>query len=254
MCSWSDDEVFYFVSLVEQFPALWDSSRNDYNDNAKKRYLWNKVAGEMNENYLENGPYEVDVLKGIFANKRRTYRKEKKKVRTTTSGQPASEVYTGKWIFFAAMRFLDAVPEPNHRFCSGDYGSSASSAIEPHHNRDILAPAEQSGGEEGELSVMLEESSSTNSPTTSRRVESPPTLSTKRPRQLRSSGPSSEDWVQRQAVLHSIASAMQQPSEPNDASFFFAKTIAAHMRQLDAVKQVQCQKEILDTVEKFLTM
>lgn len=71
---------------------------------------------------------------GVFflflVGKRRTYRKERQKVRKATSSQAASEGYAGKWAFFSAMRFLDAVPEPKHRSCSRDYGSRASSAVE----------------------------------------------------------------------------------------------------------------------------
>lgn len=59
MATWNDDQVLYFVALVQQFPALWDSSRNEYNDTFKKRALWNNIVEEMNAKYPENGPYDA---------------------------------------------------------------------------------------------------------------------------------------------------------------------------------------------------
>ncbi|KAH9372224.1 hypothetical protein HPB48_003431 [Haemaphysalis longicornis] len=256
MAEWNDDQVRYFVSLVEQFPTLWDSSRSDFCDSMKKRSIWGNIVDEMSLRYPENGPYTPDGLKGVFSNKRCTFRKERKKVRKTTSGQPASECYAGKWAFYSAMQFLDAVPEPNHRISSGDYCSSARSAVEvlyfyallplsmsktkfqertecsytdPPAGQtlflqappdDSLVPAETHGTVEEELPALGEESLN-NSPAPVNRLNPLPTPSRKRPRQARTSGPSSDDWAQRQAVLQTIAAAVQEPSEPNDAAFFF---------------------------------
>lgn len=57
MADWNDDQVRYFVALVQQFPALWDPSRRDFSDNIKKRTLWDKIVDEMSLRYPENGPY-----------------------------------------------------------------------------------------------------------------------------------------------------------------------------------------------------
>ncbi|KAH6943019.1 hypothetical protein HPB50_014026 [Hyalomma asiaticum] len=75
---------FFFLSLVEQFPALWDPSRDDYANNILR-----------------------NALRTFFNNKRRTYRNERKKVNKTKSGQPADDAYAGKWKFFTALSFLE---------------------------------------------------------------------------------------------------------------------------------------------------
>ncbi|KAH7969675.1 hypothetical protein HPB52_021023 [Rhipicephalus sanguineus] len=119
MATWSDDATLYFLSLVEQFPTLWDTGRDDYSNNPKKQALWERVAKEMTAKYPAHGPYNVEVLKTLFANKRRTFRKEKKKVSDTKSGQALAECYSGKWKFYRAMKFLEGINQPAHRFVSG---------------------------------------------------------------------------------------------------------------------------------------
>ncbi|KAL1477349.1 hypothetical protein MTO96_035800 [Rhipicephalus appendiculatus] len=119
MATRSYDATLYFLSLVEQFPTLWDTGRDDYSNNPKKQALWERVAKEMAAKYPAHGPYNVEALKTLFANKRRTFRKEEKKVSDTKSDQALAECYSGKWKFFRAMKFLEGINQPTHRFVSG---------------------------------------------------------------------------------------------------------------------------------------
>lgn len=100
---------------------------------------------------------------------------------------------------------------------------------------DSLVLAEPNGTEEEELPALME-GSPTNSPAPLSRLDPLP-----------APGPSSDDWAQRQAVLQSIAVAVQGPSKPNDATFFlflfFSKVVAANMRQPDAVKQLSVKRK-----------
>ncbi|KAH6932645.1 hypothetical protein HPB50_008229 [Hyalomma asiaticum] len=108
----NDEATLFFLSLVEQFPALWDPSRDDYANNILRSTLWQHISKEMQKQYPDGGPYTPDALRTFFNNKRRTYRNERKKVNKTKSGQPADDVYAGKWKFFTALSFLETTQRP----------------------------------------------------------------------------------------------------------------------------------------------
>lgn len=97
---------------------------------------------------------------------------------------------------------------------------------------DSLVLEELHDTEEEELPALMEESPNDPPAPVNNRLDPLQTPSRKRPRQARTSGPSSDDWAQRQTVLQTIAAAVQEPSEPNDTPLFFfvfSKMVAAHM-------------------------
>ncbi|KAG0439226.1 hypothetical protein HPB47_016716 [Ixodes persulcatus] len=118
-----DEATFFFLSLVEQFPALWDMSSEDYSRSHLKNSIWQQIGAEMGARYPQFAPYSVEALKVLLQNKRRNFRDEKKKILKTKSGQPASDGYMGKWKFFKALMFLDTVDgNSGKRGLSDDFG------------------------------------------------------------------------------------------------------------------------------------
>ncbi|KAL1484697.1 hypothetical protein MTO96_032434 [Rhipicephalus appendiculatus] len=55
-----DDATFYFIHIVEEFPTLWDLSRADYADVAKKQSIWEHIVEEMKK-WPTDGPYSIGV-------------------------------------------------------------------------------------------------------------------------------------------------------------------------------------------------
>ncbi|XP_040069115.1 uncharacterized protein LOC120842152 [Ixodes scapularis] len=121
----SDEATFHLLSLVEQYPCLWDTGSADYSKTNLKTSVWEHIGMEMMERFPQFGPYSADSLKLLLKNKRRTFREEKKKILQTKSGQPSDDVYIGKWKFYRAMLFLDASDvNPGKRTCSDNYGET----------------------------------------------------------------------------------------------------------------------------------
>ncbi|KAK8772549.1 hypothetical protein V5799_024207 [Amblyomma americanum] len=63
--SWSDDATFYFLALVQQFPTLWDSSRDDFLMCPKKEHLWHSICKQMSSEHPAHGPYSVGTEKCV---------------------------------------------------------------------------------------------------------------------------------------------------------------------------------------------
>lgn len=54
-----DEATFFFLSLVEQFPALWDMSSEDYSRSHLKNSIWQQIGAEMGARYPQFAPYSV---------------------------------------------------------------------------------------------------------------------------------------------------------------------------------------------------
>ncbi|XP_075550480.1 uncharacterized protein LOC142584205 isoform X2 [Dermacentor variabilis] len=87
MSTWSHDATFYFLALAEQFRTLWDSRRDDHYRCPKKEWLRQNICKRMSQRHPVHEPYNVEMLKTAFANKRWSYRKYKKKGEKRKSGQ-----------------------------------------------------------------------------------------------------------------------------------------------------------------------
>lgn len=57
----TDDATYFFLSLVEQFPALWNPSRDDYSNSILRSTLWQQISDEMQQRYPDCGPLALDV-------------------------------------------------------------------------------------------------------------------------------------------------------------------------------------------------
>ncbi|CAN7979390.1 unnamed protein product, partial [Ixodes persulcatus] len=80
-----------------------------------------------------------DFLKGYLQNKRRTYRDERKILKTKSGGQAAEEAYSGKWKFFSALRFLDgATTRAGMGMSSFDFAGDS----DERSPEDVLSPAQ----------------------------------------------------------------------------------------------------------------
>ena len=59
MAKRNDDATFFFISLVEEFPALWDTSSDMYSKTNIKVSIWQKIAEQMRARFPQFGPYTV---------------------------------------------------------------------------------------------------------------------------------------------------------------------------------------------------
>ncbi|XP_077492176.1 uncharacterized protein LOC144103289 [Amblyomma americanum] len=277
MASWSDDATFYFLALVQQFPTLWDSSRDDFLMCPKKEHLWHSICKQMSSEHPAHGPYSVEGLKNVFANKRRTYRKEKKKIDERKSGQARDDSYVVKWKFFRCLKFLDAVPRPGHRYATEAFeeeavvvqkGESEKRGGEFHS--DCHEPEEylfetssptrrctpDAAGAENhrELSQLGTPASSASAPVPENSGHSALTPPSKRMRQWRSSSTANSILNKRQTALDTLVNAVQRPLAADDAAAHFGNYAAALMRRMNPARQIKCQKEIVDVIEKHLDM
>lgn len=63
----TDDATMFFIALVEQFPAVWDTNREDYCNKHLKEALWQKIATEMEAEWPAFGPYNAGQSWGQLA-------------------------------------------------------------------------------------------------------------------------------------------------------------------------------------------
>lgn len=62
----TDDATMFFIALVEQFPAVWDTNREDYCNKHLKEALWQKIATEMEAEWPAFGPYNAGKCTILF--------------------------------------------------------------------------------------------------------------------------------------------------------------------------------------------
>lgn len=263
----SHDAVMYFLALIEQRPALWDVSHDDYQIRTLKQSLWEEITAQMTRKWPSFGPYNAESLKTLFANKRRTYRLERKKMRD--KGLPdTAAAYTGKWRYFRVLdNFLRNVMQakaPNESLEEQEPETGQEGFEE------VLLP-DDFGDESpqfhilGGSSVASTRASSPevgqSQPESSKRRRDPEPSSTpfrlcssensRRPREPEPSTTPYDLWAQTQS-LAKIARAVEQTIDVDDAAGHFGKTVAALLRPLDGKRLVRCQAEILAVIEKHL--
>ncbi|XP_050047300.1 uncharacterized protein [Dermacentor andersoni] len=263
----SHDALMYFLALIQQRPALWDVSNDDYQIRPLKQSLWEEITAQMTRKWPSFGPCNTESLRTLFANKRRTYRLERKKMRDKGIPETAA-AYTGKWRYF---RVLD-------NFLSGVMQTKASSeSLEEQETEtaqegfeEVLLPDDY--GDESQQFHILGGSSVASTrasspevvqsqPESSKRRRDPepaPTPSrlwsaenSRRPGEPESSTSPYELWAQTQSLAR-IARAVEQSIDADDAAGHFGKTVAALLRPLNGKRLVKCQAEILAVIENHL--
>lgn len=55
----SDEATFHFLSLVEQYPCLWDTGSAEYSNTNMKTSLREHIGKEMMERFSQFGPYSA---------------------------------------------------------------------------------------------------------------------------------------------------------------------------------------------------
>lgn len=55
----SDEATFHLLSLVEQYPCLWDTGSADYSKTNLKTSVWEHIGMEMMERFPQFGPYSA---------------------------------------------------------------------------------------------------------------------------------------------------------------------------------------------------
>ncbi|XP_077545310.1 uncharacterized protein LOC144158349 [Haemaphysalis longicornis] len=231
MSKLGEDGSFFLLSLVEVFPVLWDPGNADYNKTCIKSGIWKQIAEEMALRHPEFAPYTVDGLKSFMQNKRRTYREERKKVVHTKSGQPADDVYVGKWKFFGALKFLDgATQATDSHSVSEDFGLSEMSgegtAAENHPPSPVPSPAATSHSERDE----------------------PPAKRGRSGGQERAA----ELLELRTAALAKMAQCMDAPMPAPDDCSAFGAVVAGHIRQMTGPQRAECQAAIMALISERL--
>nr|XP_050035633.1 uncharacterized protein LOC126531966 [Dermacentor andersoni] len=233
----SDEATVTFLALVEGFPALWNIEHADYANAQLRNRLWQEIALEVAQRHAESSPYSVEFLKAVFANKRRTFRSEKKKKKTTKSGQSTEEVYAGKWRFYSCLTFLDTVKSDDARLVTEEFveKQSAPGLATDTTIQDI---------------VHTEETSAFKSPP-SPCHEQPVVLSqeTAAPGRKRKNA---DMMLQRTAALKKVADALSK-NDTEDSASLFGKLVASYMRQLSPTAILRCQKDAIDAILPYLS-
>ncbi|KAK8766805.1 hypothetical protein V5799_006412 [Amblyomma americanum] len=210
----------------------------------------------MSSEHPAHGPYSVEGLKNVFANKRRTY--------------------VVKWKFFRCLKFLDAVPRPGHRYATeafeeeavvvqkgewekrggefhSDYHEPEEYLLETSSPTRRCTPDAAGAENHGELSQLGTAASSASAPVPENSGHSALTPPSMRLRQWRSSSTANSILNKRQTALETLANAVQRPPAA-DAAAHFGNYAAALTRRMNPARQIKCQKEIVDVIEKHLDM
>ncbi|KAH7952157.1 hypothetical protein HPB52_019576 [Rhipicephalus sanguineus] len=215
----------------------------------------------MTAEYPEHAPYSVEYLKTLFTNKRRTYRKEKKKVSDTKSGQALAEGYSGKWKYFHAMKFLENITQRGPRFVSGADGaqgtvdelgdlSNANDVPDSVSNVPLESTQLPLNEEEEDQSSATEDSKGT-------MEDAAIVASTNAGKPCRIRRPqdtcetSDEMFAQLQALLENIAKGIQ-PEAPDDPATHFGRYVASLMKKMSLSRQLMCQEEIIAVLQEYV--
>ncbi|CAN7945776.1 unnamed protein product [Ixodes pacificus] len=224
----SDEATFHLLSLVEQYPCLWDTGSADYSKTNLKTSVWEHIGMEMMERFPQFGPYSADSLKLLLKNKRRTFREEKKKILQTKSGQPSDDVYIGKWKFYRAMLFLDASDvNPGKRTCSDNYG-------------ETIEEGSAGGSDVSTPSTSVEPSSPLP------QGDASAVRSTKR----KTDSETQSLLEQRTATLERMARCLEEPA-PDDCAGF-GSVVAQYLRQMPMLKRAKCEAQMMQLIVSHL--
>ncbi|CAN7939229.1 unnamed protein product [Ixodes hexagonus] len=225
------------MALVEEYPALWDIGSPDYSKSHLNTSIWRQVSEDMTGRFPQFGPYTVENLKLFLQYKRRTFREEKKKILKTKSGQPADDLYLGKWKFFAAMKFLDTTQRTSaKRSTSEDFEVVEVDGVS---DRNIHSPPSPCLGAGHPSRPPTSRSSSagarTSASATPKRKNDATRLSL---------------MEERTAVLSKMAKSLDV-QEPDDSAAF-GTVVAQHLRRMPTVRRAKCQAAILSLVTSYL--
>jgi hypothetical protein len=100
----TDDQIINLINEYEKYPVLWDPNHKFYKLNNKKKDAWDEMASFFNIN--------GEVLKKKMNSVLNSYRRERQKVNSKTSGMGANEVYTSTWFAYNALQFLHTKYQP----------------------------------------------------------------------------------------------------------------------------------------------
>ncbi|CAN7939024.1 unnamed protein product [Ixodes hexagonus] len=225
-----DDSTLFLMSLVEEYPALWDIGSPDYSKSHLKTSIWQQVSEDMTGRFPQFGPYTVENLKLFLQYKRRTFREEKKKILKTKSGQPADDLYLGKWKFFAAMKFLDTTQR----------------TLAKRSTSEDIEVVEVDGEPQATPGCSVTQAPSPTSSSSSAGARTSASATPKRKHDATQLSLMEE----RTAVLSKIAKSLDV-QEPDDSAAF-GMVVAQHLRHMPTVKRAKCLAAILSLVTSYL--
>lgn len=91
-------DVELLISLVQQFPCIYNKKDPNYKDNVVINNAWTEIGTTIDE-HVESCQTVWKYLKEKYCRERKAYEKR------TLSGAPAED--TSKWEYYVAMNFLD---------------------------------------------------------------------------------------------------------------------------------------------------
>ncbi|XP_077492291.1 uncharacterized protein LOC144103451 [Amblyomma americanum] len=247
----SHEAADYFIDLVRERPALWDVDNKDYSKRDIKDSMWNDAVSQMKKNWPAYGPYTAASLCTLFNNKRRTYRKERKKIRPK-SGHDSVGVYVGKWRFFRSMSFLESMAQKRDLSGAVDEEAMDRETPPPESFHEVLLPDDVCDNNL-QFSIISATSVASTTSLSPDVGQSQPESSSKRPRKPDVScamEPFELDTTSQPAPK--TARTVAETAECGDAAVYFGKIVTALLRPLSPKKLVKCQADILTVIERYL--
>eukprot|EP00112_Aurelia_sp_Birch-Aquarium-sp1_P025869 Seg8859.2 transcript_id=Seg8859.2/GoldUCD/mRNA.D3Y31 product="hypothetical protein" protein_id=Seg8859.2/GoldUCD/D3Y31 len=131
---WSNEDTALLIDMLEERPCLWDTGSKDYHSRNKRA-----KAIEDIQDTIGIPPTEIKLK---ITSLRGQLGRELAKVSKTKSGQSVDDCYKSTWIFWERLQFLRPVMQPGN-------------------SRDSMQSSSETSPESLEITVDLEESSST---------------------------------------------------------------------------------------------
>lgn len=101
----TDDTVLRLIREYEKYPVLWDPEDKFYKLNNRKKDAWNAICSVLEA--------DADVLKKKMNSILNSYRRERQKVLSKTSGtRSKDEVRPSLWFAYEALSFLHSKYQP----------------------------------------------------------------------------------------------------------------------------------------------
>ena len=199
---WSNEDTSLLIDMLEERPCLWDTGSKDYQSRDKRA----KAIEDM-QDVIGLSPNEIKLK---ITSLRGQLGRELAKVSKAKSGQSVDDCYKSTWIFWERLQFLRPVMQPGK-------------------SRDSMQSSSENSPEPPlEITVDLEESSSTSTP---------------------SSQKSSKSSVEakKHELLATCINVLKEPvSKPKGKEDHFALYVAQKLDGFDSRKRAVAEKRITD--------
>ncbi|XP_064469306.1 uncharacterized protein LOC135383965 [Ornithodoros turicata] len=240
--------VFDLIYLVEQNPSLWRFNDEQYRNVPTKQMLWEKISQDMREKHPDV-QVTTDIVKALFATKRRQYQDERRTKLTIRTGSEAP-VYTGKWQFYSALTFLDQNCSPGPVTITGVQEPRPPQQQQPvsvhvseqEHSPVFYALESVQPDEEQEERITVQQNTSHRE-----QLNSSPAVaagSPKPPRQQKRTRCTDDEKCGQQALSEIVAALTAPPPEPDECRSF-GEIVECRLRQMPVALRNLAEVRIL---------